>query len=206
MKLSPGQLDIIISTSCSDLRQLDEVGGNGAAASTGEKTDEVEKTASSGSRDSRPLVSALPTSSGLSGSAGKQAVRSREEDATSGGLSLWIAENAAAERAQGIATTIDPASVRFSQSSIDRNFGAGGSIGDLAASLRSGALQPHDIPPIRLVERDGHLFTLDNRRLEAFRRAGVEVPYRMATSEEAEVEAWKFTTQSRGTTIRVRGE
>ena len=53
MKLSPGQLDIIISTSCSDLRQLDEVGGNGAAASTGEKTDEVEKTASSGSRDSR---------------------------------------------------------------------------------------------------------------------------------------------------------
>ncbi len=199
---------VFISRYISNLGPQGHTDGSNGAASTTEATDEVEKTASSGSRDSRPLVSALPTSSGLSGSAGKQAVRSRAEDATatSGGLSLWMAENAAAERAQGIATTIDPASVRFSQSSIDRNFGAGGSIGDLAASLRSGALKPNDIPPIRLVERDGHLFTLDNRRLEAFRRAGVAVPYRMATSEEAEVEAWKFTTQSRGTTIRVRGE
>ncbi len=46
--------------------------------------------------------------------------------------------------------------------------------------------------------------TLDNRRLEAFRRAGVAVPYRMATVEEVEAETWKFTTHNEGTFIRVR--
>ena len=99
MKLSPGQLDIIISTSCSDLRQLDEVGGNGAAASTGEKTDEVEKRASSGARDSRALVPELLPSRGFPGFASEPAVRSGMEDAVSasGGLSLWIAEKSAAD-------------------------------------------------------------------------------------------------------------
>lgn len=102
--------------------------------------------------------------------------------------------------------TIDPTAVRFSQSSISRNFSAGGSIEDLAGNLRSGATKPNDIPAIRLVEREGQFFTLDNRRLEAFRRAGVKVPYRMATPEEASREAWKFTTKNGGTSIRVRGK
>lgn len=101
---------------------------------------------------------------------------------------------------------IDPATVRFSQSIISRNFSAGGSVDDLAAGLRSGTVKPADVPAIRLVERDGSLFTLDNRRLEAFRRAEVPIPYRMATPEEAAAEAWKFTTRNNGTSIRVRGE
>jgi hypothetical protein len=74
-----------------------------------------------------------------------------------------------------------------------------GKVADAADHVR-------DVPPIRLVEKDGQLFTLDNRRLEAFRRAGVAVPYRMATTEEAAAEAWKFTTQNGGTTMRVRGK
>lgn len=41
-----------------------------------------------------------------------------------------------------------------------------------------------EILPIRLFERDGVLYSLDNRRLEVFKRAGFEVPYRMATNEE----------------------
>ena len=103
-------------------------------------------------------------------------------------------------------TTIDAASVRFSQSSISRNFSTGGTIDDLAAGLRNGSINPANIPPIRLIEQDGNLFSLDNRRLWSFQQAEVPVPYRMATPQEAAGEAWKFTTQSGGTSIRVRGQ
>src|SRR4051794_21291786 len=100
--------------------------------------------------------------------------------------------------------TLDPSQVRFSQSSIRATFRDGTSIDALAAALRTGAVSPDDIPPIRVCLRAGLLFTLDNRRLEAFRRAGLPVPYRMATPEEEASEAWKFTTQNEGTSIRVR--
>ncbi len=103
------------------------------------------------------------------------------------------------------AVAIDPYKVRFSQSSINYSFRDGGNIDDLAEGLRSGRIRPEDVPPIRLVERNGKLYTLDNRRLEAFRRAGVNVPYRMATSEEIAAEGWKFTTRNEGISIRVRG-
>ena len=101
---------------------------------------------------------------------------------------------------------INPHRVRFSQSSIKASFASGGTIADLVEQLSRGTVDPASVPPIRLLERDGELFTLDNRRLEAFRRAGVDVPYRMATPEEAASEAWKFTTRNQGTEIRVRGE
>lgn len=35
-----------------------------------------------------------------------------------------------------------------------------------------------------MVEREGHLISIDNRRLQALRDAGVEIPTRMATPEE----------------------
>ena len=104
------------------------------------------------------------------------------------------------------ANTIDSAAVRFSQSSISRNFSAGGTIDDLATGLRSGSVNPTSIPPIRLVEREGSMFTLDNRRLWSFQQAEVPVPYRMATPQEAAAEAWKFTTPNGGNSIRVRGQ
>ena len=104
------------------------------------------------------------------------------------------------------AKTIDPAAVRFSQNSISRNFSSGGAIEDLAAGLRNGSVNPANIPPVRLVEREGNLFTLDNRRLWSFQQAETPVPFRMATPQEIADEAWKFTTQNGGTSIRVRGQ
>jgi hypothetical protein len=74
------------------------------------------------------------------------------------------------------------------------------------AGLRDGSLRPEDVPPIRLVEKNGIFYTLDNRRLEAFRRAEIEVPYRMATPREITREAQKFDQDAAGTTIRIRGE
>jgi hypothetical protein len=58
---------------------------------------------------------------------------------------------------------------------------------------------------IRVVERKGQLFTLDNRRLEAFRRARIPIRYQYATAKEAASEGWKFTSRNGGTSIRVRG-
>lgn len=104
---------------------------------------------------------------------------------------------------------VDPASVRFTQNSISYTFRnrTHGTVDGLADALRTGRVRPQDIPPIRLVERDDKLYTLDNRRLEAFRRAGLDVPYRMATGQEIVREfGRKFDTTTDGRVIRVRGE
>ncbi len=99
----------------------------------------------------------------------------------------------------------DPHLIRLSQDSVRYRFGDGSTIDDLAEGLRMGDVQPEDVPPARLVERGGLLFTLDNRRLEAFRRAGVDVPFRMASPGETSREVWKFTTRNDGASIRTRG-
>lgn len=109
--------------------------------------------------------------------------------------------------------TIDPFQVRFSQDSISNTFQNGITIDQLAEGLRNGSVPPNAVPPIRVVESnlgmgaDGqmHLITLDNRRLEAFRRANVPVPYVRVPPEVAARElARKFTTKNGGTSIRVR--
>jgi hypothetical protein len=100
---------------------------------------------------------------------------------------------------------VNPMRVRFSQNSISPTFKDGRSVQGLADDLASGAVSPSDVPAIRLVERNGTYFTLDNRRLEAFQRAGLDVPYRLATPEEITREGWKFTTTNDGTSILIRG-
>src|SRR5438309_1499176 len=99
--------------------------------------------------------------------------------------------------------TIDPWEVRFSHESINARFSDGRTIDELVLALRTGLVSSEDVAPIRLVERGGQLYTLDNRRLEAFRRAGVEIAYRMATDQEAEDEEWKFTTTNAGVSVRM---
>jgi hypothetical protein len=99
----------------------------------------------------------------------------------------------------------NPFEIRFSQNSIRAEFREPqfGTIDNLAEGLRTGRIKPDDIEPIRLVVREGMLITLDNRRLQAFRQAGVEVPTRIASPEEiAQAErAGKFSAGSRGAEI-----
>ncbi|PJI95198.1 RHS repeat-associated protein [Luteimicrobium subarcticum] len=121
---------------------------------------------------------------------------------------------AASTGAKGVAGTasrladsgfIDPATVRFSQSSIKNTFRDGTTIQSLAEGLRNGSVRARDVPQIRLVERGGEIFSLDNRRLAAFQQAGVDAPYRMATTAEMPKEEWKFSTKNGGLSIRIRG-
>lgn len=108
--------------------------------------------------------------------------------------------------AASTAERISQATVRFSQDSAGRAFKDGsGTIDDLVQGLRTGRIKPGDVPPIRVTKRGGELFTLDNRRLEAFRGAGIEIPSTYATPEEVAAEAFKFTTRNGGTSIRIRG-
>ena len=100
---------------------------------------------------------------------------------------------------------LNPQSIRFSQASIKATFRDGTSIDELAVGLQSGRISPHDVPPIRIFEWQSIFFTLDNRRLEAFRKAGVDIPVRRATPQEIAEEAWKFTTQNAGISVRIRG-
>ncbi|WP_207896565.1 hypothetical protein, partial [Flaviaesturariibacter flavus] len=96
---------------------------------------------------------------------------------------------------------VDPRTVRFSQNSISEKFKGGTSVDDLVVRLKSGEMM--NIPPIRIVEKGGKIFTLDNRRLHAFQKAGIEIPYVKLTEIPAK-ENFKFTTQNNGTSIEVR--
>lgn len=105
------------------------------------------------------------------------------------------------------ADRIDPHRVRFSRRSAAFSFRDGmNTIATLAAALQAGRVDLEHFPPIRLVERKGQLFTLDHRRLEAFRRADVAIPFRMATPAEAARESWKFTTRNDGLSLEIKDE
>ena len=76
---------------------------------------------------------------------------------------------------------------------------------DLTAGLKNGSIKPGSVEPIRIFERDGQWYSLDNRRLLAFQNAGVEVPYRVATPAEVAAEGFKMTSTNGGASVRVRG-
>jgi adenine deaminase len=67
-------------------------------------------------------------------------------------------------------------------------------------------IKANDIPPIKVTQINGEIFTLDNRRLAAFQEAGIPIRYELATPEEV-LKAYrqgKFTTINGGTSIRIR--
>src|SRR6185437_89657 len=101
---------------------------------------------------------------------------------------------------------MDPARIRFSQDSISGQFkGDEGNVNTLAANLKSGTVSADKIPAIMLVERQGKIITLDNRRLYAFKQAGVEVRCRWATPDEVKNNSFKFTAGRLGkASIEVR--
>ena len=69
---------------------------------------------------------------------------------------------------------ISPQKIRFTQDTISPNFSNGGSVSDAIRKLRNGEISPDNFPPIRVVEKDGVLYTLDNRRLVTFQSSNIE--------------------------------
>ncbi len=99
--------------------------------------------------------------------------------------------------------SVDPLKVRFSQKSISSNFSEGGSVDGLIKGLKEGTIDPNSIPAIRLVEKDGLTFTLDNRRLYAFQKAGIDINYTKLSSIPKN-QTFKFTTENQGVSVFVR--
>jgi hypothetical protein len=99
---------------------------------------------------------------------------------------------------------IKPKEVRFSQNNISSNFRDGTSIEDLVRKLQNKEIAPNSIPPIRIVEKDGLIYTLDNRRLKAFQDAEVDIPYEKLDNIPKD-EMRKFTTNNEGISIKIRG-
>ena len=91
------------------------------------------------------------------------------------------------------------------QSSIKNQTGEHTVLGN-AEALKSGTLKATDLPDIRIwQDADGKLWTLDHRRLAAFRIAELDsVPFRWATNEEVANQMWKMTTETNGTSIKLK--
>lgn len=101
--------------------------------------------------------------------------------------------------------TVNPKDVNFMQSSIKNQTGEHTVLGN-AEALKNGTLQATDLPEIRIwKDVDGKLWTLDHRRLAAFRIAELDsVPFRWATDEEIAGQMWKMTTKTNGTSIKLK--
>jgi len=83
---------------------------------------------------------------------------------------------------------INPHSVRFTQPTISQNFSKGGDINKLIEELRLGKIKVEDVPIIRVVEYEGKIFTLDNRRLAAFQNAGMkEIPIEKVSLKDPKI-------------------
>jgi filamentous hemagglutinin len=99
----------------------------------------------------------------------------------------------------------NPADIRFTQSSVSSTFKDGTTLQATIDGLKSGKILPEDLPPIRVFEKDGLVYSLDNRRLLAASEAGVPVKIVPATPAEIAKEGWKMTTPNKGTIICIRG-
>ena len=100
--------------------------------------------------------------------------------------------------------TVDPSDVRYTQNTIARRFQCGRTLTQTITQLLS---HPDTvfttIPRIQVFERDGTLWTADNRRLYCFREAKLRsVPVRRINA--GAVNPRRFTTRNGGTSIRVR--
>ncbi|MGQ5525644.1 hypothetical protein ACUHMQ_20665 [Chitinimonas sp. PSY-7] len=99
---------------------------------------------------------------------------------------------------------IDPRTIRYSQNNAKAEFKAPfGSVNEFIQGLKSGDINPATVNPVRIVQRDGKIFTLDNRRLYSFEQAGVDIPYqKLDTIPKREL--FKFSTTNEGTSIVIR--
>ena len=121
-------------------------------------------------------------------------------------LSAWIIIRAKSLcQYQSGSNTVNPKDVNFMQSSIKNQTGEHTVLGN-AEALKSGALKATDLPEIRIwQDADGKLWTLDHRRLAAFRMAELDsVPFRWATDEEVANQMWKMTTKTNGISIKLK--
>ncbi len=98
--------------------------------------------------------------------------------------------------------TEDPANILYTQDSIASHFTDGAAIQSLADALAAEKVKPGDVEPIVVQLYNGRLYSYDNRRLWAFKRANKEVRCRFASPREIENNKSKLTGDGRKIVIR----
>lgn len=102
-------------------------------------------------------------------------------------------------------TLVNPHLIRYSQSSAGHSFTDQRPLSQLVLELGQDCNKIFDVPVIRVYGRDGRIFTLDHRRLWAFREANRPIRAISASPEELLRELWKHTTKNEGESIVIRG-
>ncbi|CAK0822927.1 unnamed protein product [Prorocentrum cordatum] len=112
---------------------------------------------------------------------------------------------------------VKPSQIRFTQHKCSPKFsdrdGHGVSIGDTALQLIEGDVHKRDVPMIKVVEHeDGHIYSVDNRRLAVFRLLEIHactriVKVQVVATNELHRNEWvnKFSTKTDGRIITVSG-
>lgn len=98
-------------------------------------------------------------------------------------------------------STLNPRNISFMQSSI-KNYNGDYTVLGNASALRNGTLKPTDLPTIRVwKDKAGKVWTLDHRRLGAYRLAEIEeVPVEWVQQQQMR----KMTTTNGGASIRLK--
>ena len=133
------------------------------------------------------------------------------------GQGQWVVHN----------NTCNPNDIRFTQDSADSVHEGGHTVDGNIQDLKSGALTPGDMPPIRVFRKAGYmdawgaktkygytgnptnleddvLYTLDNRRLYEFQKAGLtDIPYEFEDENNVASQRWKFSTQNQGRRLNI---
>lgn len=100
----------------------------------------------------------------------------------------------------------NPKDIRFTQNSVKNSFSDGKALQSTIDDLKSGKISPADLPAIRVFEKDGLIYSLDNRRVLAASAAGVPIKIVPATEAEIAKEVGrKMNTPNKGSIICVRG-
>ncbi|MEQ9405823.1 MAG: hypothetical protein RIM99_19685 [Cyclobacteriaceae bacterium] len=90
------------------------------------------------------------------------------------------------------------------QSSIKNTTGNYTVLGN-AKSLSNGSLNPNVLRMNVWKDASGKIWTLDHRRLGAFRLSGLnKAPVNWATPSQVQGQMWKMTTNTGGTSIRLK--
>ena len=97
----------------------------------------------------------------------------------------------------------NPSTIRFSQNSVRQTFSNGNRIDDVAFGLKNGTIG--DLQPVRVFQRNGLTYTLDNRRLVSYSLAGRSIPTIPATPAQIARDAYKFNPIQNGQFIKIRG-
>ena len=103
----------------------------------------------------------------------------------------------------GGGSQMDPREIFYCQDSIGHRFQCGRSVRRTMEELMAGTLSVFEIPTIRVFEWNGEWHTEDNRRLWAYKKAGLSsVPVKKIS--RFSVDERKFTTRNGGTSIEMR--